>query len=120
MDYIKMTRNAIESHYDALCDIIEKKDVKIGSITDDQEVTVKEKQPCRVSFENIYSSDETDTESKVIQKIKLFISPDLTIKPGSKIIVTRLGRTTGYKGSGEVALYETHQEIPLELWKGWA
>lgn len=120
MDYIKKARNVIESYYDAICDIIELEDKKIGSFTDNQEVTVKEKQPCRVSFENIYSSDETNTESKVIQKIKLFVSPDITIKPGSKIVVTRLDQTIEYKDSGAPALYGTHQEIPLELWKGWA
>ena len=25
-----------------------------------------------------------------------------------------------YKNSGEPAVYNTHQEIMLELWKGWA
>ena len=76
--------------------------------------------PCRVSFEDIYVNTETDTEAKKLQKIKLFIAPELDIKSGSKIVVTRKGRVTSYKNSGEPAIYDTHQEIMLELFKGWA
>ncbi len=75
---------------------------------------------CRISFEDIYVNTQTDTEAKKVQKIKLFIAPELEIKPGSLIIVTGRGRTTKYKNSGEPAVYDTHQEIIIELWKGWA
>lgn len=121
MDYIAMARNAIESNYDFVCDIIERKTVIENNITKKkQEVTVEAKKPCRVSFENILVNTQTDTEAEKNQKIKLFIAPELVIKPGSKIVVTGRGRTTVYKNSGEPAIYSTHQEIMLELWKGWA
>lgn len=121
MDYISMARSAIESQYDAVCDIIEKKAIIENNITKNKkEVTVESNKPCRVSFEDIYANTETDTEAKVIQKIKLFIAPEIVIKPGSKIVVTRKNRVTEYKNSGESAVYDTHQEIMLELWKGWA
>lgn len=121
MDFIKAARAAIESTYDAKCDIIERQSVTENHITkNNQEVTVQEKKACRVSFENIDPNNETNTESKKSQKIKLFIAPEINIKSGSKIVVTGRGRTTTYKNSGEPAVYDTHQEIMLELWKGWA
>lgn len=121
MDYIAIARKKIESHYDSICDIIERQSVIENNITKDKkEVTVESEKPCRVSFEDIYANTETDTETKKNQKIKLFIAPELVIKPGSKIVVKGGGRTTTYKNSGEPAIYNTHQEIMLELWKGWA
>lgn len=115
-----LTRQAIESQYDAKCDVIERKSNIINNITKQIEEKVLEDKDCRVSFEDINVNTETDTESKKIQKIKLFIAPELNIKSGSKIVVTRKGRITTYKNSGEPAVYNTHQEIMLELWKGWA
>lgn len=121
MDYTAMARAAIESHYDAKCDIIERQSITENHITkNNQEVTVQEGKACRISFEDIYVNNETNTEAKKSQKIKLFIAPEIIIKPGSKIIVTSRNRKTTYKNSGEPAVYDTHQEIILELWKGWA
>ena len=121
MDYIAIARKEIESNYDSVCDIIEQQSVVENNITKNKkEVTVESEKPCRVSFEDIYANTETDTETKKNQKIKLFIAPELVIKPGSKIVVKGRGRTTTYKNSGEPAIYNTHQEIMLELWKGWA
>lgn len=118
--YILTARKAIESQYDSKCDVIEKKAKEINNITKNVEEKVLIDKDCRVSFEDIYVNTETDTEAKKVQKIKLFIAPELNILPGSKIVVTRKGRTTEYKNSGEPAIYDTHQEIMLELWKGWA
>lgn len=115
-----LARQAIESQYDAKCDVIEKRPTEVKNITKNIEETVLKDKCCRVSFETIAQNTETDTEAKKVQKIKLFIAPELDIKPGSKIVVTRKGRTTEYKNGGEPAVYDTHQEIILELWKGWA
>ena len=52
--------------------------------------------------------------------MKLFIAPDIEVKSGSKITVTQNGVTAEYSASGEAAVYESHKEIMLELWKGWA
>ncbi|MFL8797998.1 hypothetical protein Q3228_19010, partial [Clostridioides difficile] len=54
------------------------------------------------------------TEGKVAkleQTIKLFISPDVEIKSGSKLIIN----DKEYVRSGESAIYPNHQEIILEL-----
>ncbi len=115
-------RKAIESLYDGVCDIIEyQKIVKPNKSTGFSEVPIAEKQSCRISFSNISeNSGNEDFSSKVTQIIKLFIAPELNIKPGSKISVTQNGVTTDYKSSGQPAIYSTHQEIILELFKGWS
>jgi len=56
----------------------------------------------------------------MVQSVKLFISPGVVIKEGSKITVSREGMEFVYASSGVPALYPTHQEIMLELFKGWA
>lgn len=120
--YILAARKAVESQYDGVCDIIEyqEKQDPIKKITRHEEITVQEKQPCRLSFEEVYVNNETNTESKVVTKVKLFIAPELQINPGSKIIVKQRGRKKAYKNSGEPAVYNTHQEFMLEIFKGWA
>lgn len=118
--YTLIARKNIEKQYDSECTIYELKPKVINNITKDVETEVFKNEKCRISFEDIYVNTQTDTEAKKVQKIKLFIAPELKIKPGSLIIVTGRGRTTKYKNSGMPAVYDTHQEIILELWKGWA
>lgn len=120
--YILAARQAVESQYDGICNIIEHQKVKDPKTKKSNfiENIVKEEQACKVSYEDIYVNTETETQSKVVTKIKLFIAPELDIKPGSKIVVTQKGRTTEYKNSGEPAIYDTHQEIMLEKFKEWA
>ena len=114
--YILAARKAVESQYDGVCDIIEyqEKQDPIKKITRHEEITVHKEQPCRLSFEEVYVNNETNTESKVVTKVKLFIAPELQINPGSKIIVEQRGRKKAYKN------YSTHQEIVVEIFKGWA
>ncbi|MBR3697600.1 MAG: hypothetical protein IKM97_05015 [Clostridia bacterium] len=120
-NYMSAVRKAIESQYDSKCDIFEKKKIKDvkTKITTFKEVKVYQNQNCRVSFEDIYVANNSDTESVVQVKIKLFISPDITINPGSKIIVTKKGKKNTYINSGIPAVHDTHQEIILDDFKGW-
>lgn len=84
-----------------------------------QETLVFENIPCRLSYKNKNSSTEGEPASSKSQTIVLFISPDIDIKSGSKIVVTQNNKTVEYQSSGEPAMYQTHQEIMLELFKGW-
>lgn len=116
----RQARKAIESLYDSRATVIEYQSVfdEVTKRTKSQEVTVLTDLPCRVSFKNIAPTGESDTVHSVSQSITLFISPNnITIKPGSKISVTRKGITTDYKNSGQPAVYDTHQEIGLRLFK---
>lgn len=114
-------RKAVESQYKALCNVYEYKKVKdeYTKITSSKEVLSMEQMPCRLSFEKINS---TSLEGVPIQNMtaKLFISPDIVIKSGSKIEVTQDNVTTVFAHSGKSAIYPSHQEIILELFDEYA
>ena len=113
-------RKAIESMYKHTCTITEhQKFTKENKSTGFKDVVVLENQPCRLSYKAINNANQTETASPIIQTIKLFIAPEIKVKPGSKLTITHNGVTTEYKNSGEPAIYDTHQEIVLELFKGW-
>jgi len=78
-----------------------------------------EAQPGKLSFETISPANQSSVAT-VAQAVKLFCAPDLEIPAGSKISVTHAGRTVDYARSGVPAVYTYHQEIPLELFRGWA
>lgn len=115
-------REAIEALYEDCCDVIEKRAIKdsVTKKTKFEEVIIYEGYPCKLSFESIPSTTGENT-SAVTQSVKLFISPDIIINPGSKIIVKRKnGSLTEYASSGKAAAYESHQEISLELFERWS
>ena len=60
--YIIAARKAIESQYDAKCDVVEKRPKEVNNITKNIEEKVLIDKDCRVSFEDIYANTETDTE----------------------------------------------------------
>lgn len=119
----KAARKAIESTYSGVCAIIERRDVrdeKTKITRKNKEVSVVENQPCKLSFEKLNAVVQTGTAAKQTQGTKLFIAPEIKVKPGSKIIVEQNGVTTAYSASGEPAVYFSHSEYMLELFKGWA
>ena len=113
-------RNALEKSYIGTFTVIEhQKITKPNHTVGFEDVEVLFDQPCRMSFSSIPTATD-GTVSEVSQTVKLFFAPEITVKEGSKIVVTQNGVTTEYKQSGTPALYETHQEINLELFRGWA
>lgn len=120
-DSMNAVRKAIESMYKDTCSVFEQKKVKdpITHVTDFEEVEVYTNVKCRLSFSTIQGTSKGDVSS-LVQITKLFISPEVDIKPGSKIKVTREGATTDYTRSGVPAIYSNHQEIVLEPFKEYA
>lgn len=119
----KAARKAIESTYTGFCTIVERRDVrdeKTKITRKNEEVPIIENQPCKLSFEKLNAVVQTETAAVMVQGTKLFIAPEIKIKPGSKIIVEQNGTTTEYSASGEPAVYFSHSEYMLELFKGWA
>ena len=114
-------RKALERLWKDRCSVFVKEKVTDPTthLTDFEEMPLLQDQPCKLSFETLNSTDG-DHVATVTQSVKLFISPDVVIKAGSKIIVTQHGRTTEYSNSGVPAVYPTHQEIMLTLFEGWA
>ena len=116
-----VARQYFEKLYDCKCDIVEYKEIqKTNKSTNFDEVKTLENQPCKISYESISNNYFPFFISRIIST-KLFISPDIEIKTGSKIIVTNsLNEVIEYKSSGKPAKYDTHQEIMLELFEGWS
>ncbi|EGT2232738.1 TPA: hypothetical protein KSL21_003605 [Clostridioides difficile] len=108
------TRKAIEMLYRDKCTIVEYQPIKdpITKRTNNKEIVVLENQSCKLSYKNIVSATDGKV-AKLEQTIKLFISPDIEIKAGSKLIIN----DKEYVRSGESAIYPNHQEIILELFK---
>ena len=115
-------RKAIEATYFGSMSVTEQRKVKDGEskLTKTELVMVLGDQPCKLSFEMVKVAAASDTAASVTQVTKLFVSPDISIKPGSKITVTQDGITEDYTHSGVPARYPTHQEIMLELFERWA
>lgn len=117
-----VARKYLEKLYDSTCNVIENKEYqKENKSTAFKEVVVLENQPCKLSFEGLSTTNNIDNNgSNLPLSTKLFISPDVVIKPGSKVVITTKNITTEYKSSGVPAAYDTHQEIMLELFKEWS
>ena len=114
-------RQAIESMYIGTCTITQYQKVKQeNKSTGFKEVIVLENQPCKLSFEKIVNTNPTETAALLVQTAKVLIAPEIQIKPGSKLTIIQNGVTTKFKNSGEPAIFGSHQEIILELFKGWA
>ena len=115
-------RKQIESLYEDTCTVIERKKITdpITKLTKTEPVEVLKNQPCKLSFSSVKAAEEGSNVATVSQVVKLFIAPEIDIKPGSKIAVTHLGKVTEYASSGQEANFSTHKEIVLNLYKEYA
>lgn len=115
-------KKAIQSLWDGRATITVREgvlDERTGRTEPVERVTASEL-PCRISFATVKSTEPDEEAAKVAQTVTLYIDPDLVIPEGSKITVTQNQVTTDYERSGKAAVYTDHQEVPLELWEGWA
>ncbi|OMD04734.1 ABC transporter ATP-binding protein [Paenibacillus sp. FSL R5-0636] len=113
---IPAERLAIESTYEGLCTVSEMKDVKdpVSGKTRQEPVVVFADEPCGLSQSTLPSATQTVTSDRVEYDAKLFISPDVTIKPGSRITVQQNGMEFKGEQAGKPFRYATHQEIKLK------
>lgn len=118
---MQQAKKAIEGLYNGRCNIYEYRPFKdpITKRTVNKEVCVIENQPCRLSSKSVPQTSEGNI-SIVSKVITLFISSEININPGSKIVVTQNNVTDEYKNSSKPSMYSNHQEITLELFKGYA
>ncbi|MEG0778651.1 MAG: hypothetical protein RSE64_07510 [Oscillospiraceae bacterium] len=77
-------------------------------------------EPCRLSFKSAPAVSPNSEAMAVTQTIQLFMAKTASVPNGSKLIITQNGVTGEYGMSGVPAVYEYHQEITLELFRGWA
>lgn len=115
-------KTALEQGYEGRCSVYEYGDVvdPVTRITSKQEAEVLSDIPCRRSYERLHVTDAAAGAPRQAIGIKLFLAPDVAIKPGSKLVVTQDGVTEQYAASGKPAVYPTHQEILLKLFERWA
>lgn len=108
-------------YYHSVCDVITYEKVKdpITKRTGFTESVLYHGIPCYLSFGSPSPSAD-DNVSAVTQTPSLFLDPSYVIPSGSKVIVTQRGRMSVWKNSSEPRVYESHQEIALELFKGWS
>lgn len=118
----RMHRKAIEATYDGTCRIYGMQSVKdpVTKVTRQEEVLVQDGIACHLSYSSTAPAAGSDTVTGAAQTIKLFLAPELVVPPGSRIEVTQQGRTESYAQSGKSAVYSSHQEILLEIWKEYA
>ena len=121
---VSAQRKALERMWKDRCTVIQR--VKVTDpgtkLTDFSETPLLENQPCKLSFEKLTSTDGENTAAK-FQNVKLFLSPDVVIPAGCKIVVQRfneIDREFTFSNSGEAGVFTNHQEIYLTIWKGWA
>ena len=117
---ISMAQRAIESLYFDTATIIEYQEVIDSEdfSSNIQEVIAYENIPCKLSYDSTFPTDDAnDGGDSLTQRTKIFISKELDIKPGSKVVITQDGVTTVYKNSGQPSRHRNHQEIKLELWE---
>ena len=120
----KAVRTVLERLWKDRCSIFIREEVTdpVTHLTDSEEKPLLQDQPCKLSFETLTSTngDEVATAQQVV---KLFLSPDVKVPVGCKIVVTRpndMERTFTYARSGEPGVFSNHQEIMLEPFRGWA
>lgn len=111
---ISIARKHIEMLYLDRCDIYEYQTVvdPDDHTTSSQEVLVHEGVPCKMSKYTSKPSYDGIVELQY-QQIKLIINPDIEVKPGSRILITRGDKTVAYKNSGDPVRCFNHQEIHL-------
>lgn len=116
-----MQRMALEQMYTGVCSVYEYRNVTddVTKVTSKQEVKVLSDQPCKKSHSGIHTADTSTGAAKADISVKLFLAPEIRVKPGSKITVEQDGLLEYYASSGKPAMYPTHQEIMLEPFERW-
>lgn len=89
--------------------------------TKQQLVPIFADQPCKLSQSGLARNSQTEAQNDLQYDAKLFISPDLEIKQGDVVAVTRAatGRVETYTAGEPFPPYSSHQEILLTA-KEWA
>lgn len=114
-------REAAEMLYTGSMDVMEYQAVENEEtgITEHREVTVLEDIPCRLS----YSGAATVTDGNAaenVQEIRVYYAPEVSVRPGSKLVVRQNGTEAAYRASGVPRCYASHNEVALEYFERWA
>ncbi|WP_273483619.1 ABC transporter ATP-binding protein [Desulforamulus ruminis] len=78
-----------------------------------QPVHEHENIPCRLSQKALAVNGQTEAQNNIRYETKLFLAPEIEIRQGDVLAMTRAGKPWTYT-AGEPFLYPTHQEILLQ------
>jgi len=111
---IESQRKAIETTYTDTCNVYNFEKVLNGSITSNQKVIKYKNLKCALSQKSLATTEQTQSQNKVLYDAKLFLSPDVEIETGSYIEIKRYGKVLEFEQIGEPFIYSTHQEMLLK------
>lgn len=116
-------RRQIERMYEDKATIsryVNKKD-PITKETKQEPEILHEDKPCKLSQTSLPRNGQTEAQNDLRYDAKLFIAPELEIKQGDLIAVTRkaTGQVETYSAGEPFPPYSSHQEVYLER-KDWA
>ena len=119
---VSARRKALETIWHGACDVVGWGEVTdpISHITKPGEIILYRGLMCKLSHKNISATSQTGAGAIIVQQIKLSLGNEYIVPPGCKIIVTQNGKTAEYIRSGEPAVFMDHQEIVLDIFRGWA
>lgn len=106
-------RRKIEKMYIDRAKISRWEKIKVGGETRNELVEKYADQPCFISQRALGTNGQTESVNEIVYETKLFISPNVDIKQGDVIEVTRGSLLREYT-AGEPFLYPSHQEISLQ------
>ena len=108
-------RRTIEKSYEDKCTIsrYKKGTDPISKETKLELKPVYEDKPCRISQRSLGANGQTEAHNQIQYETKLFIAPELEIKQGDEIVVSRAGITRYYQ-AGEPFVYPSHQEVSIQ------
>lgn len=118
-------RLACEALFDCECRVIVQKKYKAADgSTRFKEELLYGALPCRISYESVSPAKKSsrlermsftrknDTlAAEISATVKLFVSSDADVPPGSKIVVNKEGKELCFVCSGIAAVYPGHREI---------
>lgn len=114
-------RKAMERTYTGFCSaVVNKKVLSHDKSTQFREVHLFEGQACYFSHGKKSATEEQGMLSELTLEGVVFLPPELDVPPGTKLVVEQAGRTLEFSSSGQSAVYHSHQEIAVTLFKGWA
>lgn len=113
-------RRAIERLYTDRCTIYRHQPMKDPETKTTKLVpqSIYVDQPCRISQRALGQNNQTEAQNEIQYETKLFIAPELDIRQGDMLEVTR-GTVTRRYTAGEPFMYSIHQEVSIQR-KEWA
>lgn len=113
---VALERAVIEATYEGRCTVTEFQQVKDPNtkVTKQKEVVVLHDQLCALSQVTLSAAQSNDTANRIDYDAKLFLSPDVTVKAGSRIRILQDGMDYEFESAGDPFRYPTHQEIKLK------